>query len=158
MLFSPMLFYMICPVMPQRQNALINILQRSPCSPIQPYTAPTTLPARPNKIPTHAEPGADTPGASSLINRAFGDGALGTDTRNNTIQIRLNNNTTNNHLAEGSMEGLEVEDKVELADVLEEFIEGLDVDLDEVEEGEGGLGRGRDDDEIERRVVAVGHE
>lgn len=46
------------------------------------------------------------------------------------------------------MEGLEIEDKVELADVLEEFIEGLDVDLDEVEEGEGGLGRGRDDDEI----------
>lgn len=53
------------------------------------------------------------------------------------------------------MQGLEVEDEVELAHVLEQLVERLDVDLDEVQQGQRRLGRRRDDDEVQGRVVAV---
>lgn len=56
------------------------------------------------------------------------------------------------------MEGFEVEDEVELADILEELVESLDIDLDQVQQGERGLGGCRDDYEVEGRVVAVGDE
>ena len=56
------------------------------------------------------------------------------------------------------MQRLEVEDEVQLAHVFEQAVEGLDEDLDQVEQGEGGLRRGGDEDEIERCVVAVGDE
>ncbi|OAQ97517.1 hypothetical protein LLEC1_01948 [Akanthomyces lecanii] len=57
--------------------------------------------------------------------------------------------------SQGGVQRLKVEDEVELADVLKELVERLDVDLDQVDQGERRLGRRRDDDEVERRVVAV---
>lgn len=54
------------------------------------------------------------------------------------------------------MQGLEVEDEVEFADVIEAGVEGFDEDVDEVEQGEGGFGGGGDEDEVEGGVVAVG--
>ena len=56
------------------------------------------------------------------------------------------------------MQRLEVENQIQLADILEQAVEGLDEDLDEIEEGEGGFGGGGDEDEVEGGVVAVGDE
>ena len=56
------------------------------------------------------------------------------------------------------MQGLKVEDEVQLAHVLKQFVQGLDVDLYQVDQGERGLGRGGDDDEEQGRVVTVGDE
>ena len=53
------------------------------------------------------------------------------------------------------MECLEVEDQIQFADIFEEGIESFDEDLDEIEKGERGFGRGRDEDEIEGRIVPV---
>lgn len=55
------------------------------------------------------------------------------------------------------MQGLEAEDQIQFAHVLEQAVQGLDEDLDEVEEGERGFGGGADQDEVEGRVVAVGY-
>lgn len=56
------------------------------------------------------------------------------------------------------MQGLEVENQVEFADILEEAVERLDKDLDKVEQGKRRFGGGADDNEVERRVVAIGDE
>lgn len=53
------------------------------------------------------------------------------------------------------MQGFEVEDQVQLTDVLEQLVEGLHVDLDQIDKGKRRLGRCRDDDEIKGRIVAV---
>lgn len=53
------------------------------------------------------------------------------------------------------MQRLEVENQIQLADVFEQAVEGLDEDLDQVEQSEGGFrGRGYED-EVEGCVVAV---
>lgn len=56
------------------------------------------------------------------------------------------------------MQRLEVEYEIQLADILEQAVECLDEDLDEVEQREGRLGGGGDEDEVEGGVVAVGDE
>lgn len=56
------------------------------------------------------------------------------------------------------MQGLEIENQIELADVLEKAVKGLDEDLNEVEQREWRLSRGGDDDEVECCVVAIGDE
>jgi hypothetical protein len=56
------------------------------------------------------------------------------------------------------MQCFEVEDEVELAHILKEAVEGLHEDLDEIKEGERRFGRGRNDDEIQGCIVAVGDE
>ena len=48
-----------------------------------------------------------------------------------------------------------MEDEVELADIAESPVEGLDEDLDEVEDTEGRLGLVDTEDEVEGGVVAV---
>ena len=53
------------------------------------------------------------------------------------------------------MQRLKVEDQIQLADVFEKAVEGFDEDLDQIEQGERGLRRGGDEDEVERCVVAV---
>ena len=55
------------------------------------------------------------------------------------------------------MQRLKVENQVQLADVLKEAVEGFDEDLDEVEEGERGFGRGGDEDEVEGCVMAISY-
>lgn len=56
------------------------------------------------------------------------------------------------------MQRLEIEDQIQLADVLEQPIQSLDIDLDEVDQGQRALGAGADDDEVQRGIVAVGDE
>lgn len=56
------------------------------------------------------------------------------------------------------MERFKVEDEIELADILEQPIEGLDVHLDQVDQRKRRFGGGRDDDEVESRIMSVGHE
>lgn len=56
------------------------------------------------------------------------------------------------------MQALKVEDEVQLAHILEQLVQRLDVDLDQVDQGERRLGGRGDDDEEERRVVPVRHQ
>ncbi|PNY29958.1 Frataxin [Tolypocladium capitatum] len=53
---------------------------------------------------------------------------------------------------------LKVEYEVQLAHVLKQPVQGLDVDLYQVDQGERRLGRRRYHDEVEGRIVAVGDE
>lgn len=53
------------------------------------------------------------------------------------------------------MKRLEVEDEIQLANILEEAVQGLYEDLDEVKKRERGLGGGRYDDEIQGCVVSI---
>ena len=122
-------------------------------------------PAVPHKVAAHAERCSNTRGAAAIarqavaaVDRPLGHGALRAHARHNAVEARLDDNAANDHLREGGVHGLKVEDEVELADVLKEAVERLDVDLDEVHEGERGLGGGGDDDKVERRVVAIGDE
>jgi hypothetical protein len=72
--------------------------------------------------------------------------------------LGLDHNTANNHLAQRRMQGLEIEDQIQLADILKQAVQGLDIDLDEVDQGQRALGAGAYDDEIQRGIVAVGDE
>ena len=54
------------------------------------------------------------------------------------------------------MHSLEIENQIQLADVVEQAVEGLHEDLDKVEESEGRLGGGADKDEVEGRIVSIG--
>ena len=56
------------------------------------------------------------------------------------------------------MQGLEAEYQVELADGVVELVEGADEDVDEVDDGEGRLGGGADEDEVEGGELLVGDE
>ena len=53
------------------------------------------------------------------------------------------------------MQRLEIENQIQLTDVFEKAIEGLDEDLDQIEQGEGCFGGRGDEDEVEGCVVAV---
>lgn len=75
-----------------------------------------------------------------------------------SVELGLDDDAADDHLTQGGMQGLEVEDQIQLAHVLEQAVERLDEDLYQVEQGEGRLGRGADDDEVEGCVVAVGDE
>src|SRR5690606_38531433 len=63
-----------------------------------------------------------------------------------------------NHLAKCRMKGLEVENQVQLADILEQSIKRFDKHLDEIQQSERTLGRRGYHDEVERRVVAISNE
>lgn len=94
----------------------------------------------------------------ATVHGPLGHGALGAHAGHDAVEVGLDDDAADDHLAQRGVHGLEVEDEVELADVFKEAVQRLDVDLDEVDEGQRRLGRRRDDDEVERRVVAVGHE
>lgn len=116
------------------------------------------LPAGPAKVaPERQARRAQTP-RPRLVDRPLGDGALRAHAGDDALEVGLYNDAADDHLAESGVEGLKVEDEVELADVLKEAVEGLNVDLDEVEQSQGALGRGGDDNEVEGGVVAVGDE
>lgn len=78
------------------------------------------------------------------------------DTRDDFLQCSLYDYSTNDHLAQNGMQGFEAKDQIELADILEQSIEGLNKDLDEVQQGKRRLGRGGDQNEVECSVVSVG--
>lgn len=122
-------------------------------------------PAVPHKVAAHAERCSNARGATAVtrqavaaVNRPLGHGALRAHARHDAVEARLDDDAANDHLSKGGVHGLKVEDEVELADVLKKTVKRLDVDLDEVHEGERGLGGSGDDDEVERRIVAVGDE
>ena len=54
------------------------------------------------------------------------------------------------------MHSLEIENQIQLADVIEQAVEGLDEDLDKVKESERGFGGGADKDEVEGCIVPIG--
>lgn len=83
---------------------------------------------------------------------------MGFDALDDVLELCFDDHTTDYHLAQCRVQGLEVEDQVELAHIFEEAIERLDEDLDEVEERERRFGRGADYDEVEGCIVSVGHE
>jgi hypothetical protein len=108
----------------------------------------------PDKVAAHTEASAQSR-APRLVDRPLGHGTLGPDPRHDPVEVRLYDHATDNHLGQGGVQALKVEDEVQLAHVLEQLVQRLDVDLDEVDQGEGRLGGRRDDDEEERRVVPV---
>lgn len=83
---------------------------------------------------SHAQPGAQSR-ASRLVDRSLCDGALCSHAGHYAVQVRLDDDAAYDHLAQGRVEGLEVEDQIELADVLEQLVQRLDVHLDQVEQG-----------------------
>ncbi|KAJ8112807.1 hypothetical protein OPT61_g4912 [Boeremia exigua] len=114
-----------------------------------------SLPPRPQPpAPPHAYP-AGTP-KLALVDGPLGHAALALDPLNNPIKLCLDHYPPDNHLAQGGVQRLEVEDEVELAHVLEQAVQSLDEDLDQVEQGQRRLGGGGDDDEVEGGVVALG--
>lgn len=112
---------------------------------------------RPDKVPAHTKASAQ-PRAPRFVDRPLRYGTLGLDARDDPIEVRLYHYTADDHLGQRGVQALEVEDEVQLAHVLEQLVQRLDVHLDEVDQGEGRLGGRGDDDEEERRVVPVGHE
>lgn len=80
------------------------------------------------------------------------------DALDHLLQLRLHHHAAHNHLRQASVQRLKVEDQIQLAHILKQPVQGLDVDLDQIDQREGRLGRGGDDDEVEGRVVAVGDE
>lgn len=118
---------------------------------------PNHLPTRPYEIPTHTQ-ARTQPRTPSFVDWSLGDGALGSDAGDDAIHAGLDDDAADDHLAQGGVQGLEVEDEVQLADVLEQLVQRLDVHLDQVQQGQGRLGGRRYDDEVQRRVVAVRHE
>jgi hypothetical protein len=112
----------------------------------------------PHKVPTHPLKSRPQPRTPPLVHRPLGHRALRPHPRNDPIRARLNHHATDNHLAQRRVQRLEVEDEVKLAHVLEQAVQRLDVNLDDVDEGQRRLGRRRDDDEVQRRVVPVRHE
>lgn len=111
----------------------------------------------PHKVPTHTEASAQ-PCAPRLVDGPLGHGALCPNSRDDPIKIRFYHHAANDHLRQGGVQALEVEDEVELAHVLEELVQRLDVHLDQVDQGERRLGGRGDDDEEKRRVVPVRHQ
>lgn len=56
------------------------------------------------------------------------------------------------------MQSLEIKDQIQLADILEQPIESLHIDLYQIYKRQRRFGRGGDDDEVQSSVVAVGDE
>lgn len=125
----------------------------SPSPKAHPYTSPTT----PNQVarPSKRAQADSNPDATSLIDRPFRHLALTLDAVDYPLERRLDDDPTDDHLGQGSMQRFEVEDEIELAHVLEQAIQGLDEDLDQVQQRQGRFGRGADQDEVEGRVVSV---
>jgi len=54
------------------------------------------------------------------------------------------------------MQRLKIEDQIQLAHILEQSIQRLDIHLYQIDQRQRALGARADDDEVEGRVVAVG--
>lgn len=111
----------------------------------------------PDKVPAHTKASAQ-PRAPRLVDRPLRHCTLGLDPRDDPVEVRLYHHAADDHLGQGGVQALKVEDEVQLAHVLEQLVQRLDVHLDQVDQGERRLGGRGDDDEEERRVVPVCHE
>ena len=80
------------------------------------------------------------------------------DATDDLFQARLHDDAPNDHLSQNGMQRLKTKNEIQLADVGKEAVQRFDKDLNEVDEREGGLGRRADEDEVQRRIVAVGYE
>lgn len=119
---------------------------------LEPASSPS-----PDKVPAHTEACAQSR-APRLVDRPLRHRTLGLDPRDYPVEVRLYHHAADDHLGQGGVQALEVEDEVQLAHVLEQLVQSLDVHLDQVDQGERRLGGRGDDDEEERRVVPVRHE
>ena len=114
--------------LPPLRNAWLpaRVLLRPPSPPV------------PHKVAAHTKRRADTrrgAAAAAAVDRPLGNGALRSYARNNAVEICLDDDAANNHLCQGRVHRLKVEDEVELADVLKQTVERLDVDLNKVDKG-----------------------
>lgn len=119
----------------------------------------------PHKVAAHAERCANARAAATVARKVvaavdgpFSNSTLGSYAGHDAVEICFNDNTANNHFRQRCVHRLKVEDEVELADVLEQPVERLDINLDQVDQGERGLGGCRDDDKVECGIVAVSDE
>ena len=78
--------------------------------------------------------------ALGLIDRPFRDGALALHALKYLFQLSFDHDASHYHFSERGVECFEVEDQVQLAHVFEKAVEGQHKDLDEIEEGQRGLG------------------
>lgn len=74
------------------------------------------------------------------------------------VKLCLDDHATDNHFAQCGVQCLEIKDEVQFAYILKEAIKCLYEDLNKVKKGEGRLSRSGNDDKVQGRVVAVGHE
>lgn len=93
-------------------------------------------PARPNEITAHAQ-ARPQPRASRFVDGPLRNGALSLDAGNNAVKTRFDDDAADDHLAQGGVQRLKVEDEVQLADILEQLVQSLDIYLDEVQQGQG---------------------
>jgi hypothetical protein len=130
-----------------------------PHSPAHPNAlAPTKRAAQPAHRGPDGATDPTTPTARVRARGPLGHAPLRAHPLDDALEPRLDDDAADYNLGQRGVQGLEVEDEVELAHVFEHAVEGLDEDLDQVQQGERGLGRGRDDDEVQRRVVPVRHQ
>lgn len=72
-------------------------------------------------------------GITGIDRFAFAFGAFTEpDTVDDLVQTSFNDNTTNDHFTKNSVECFEAKNKVQLADIFEEPIKGLDEDLNKI--------------------------
>ena len=76
-------------------------------------------------------------------------------TINNLVKRCLYDHATNDHFSQASMQGLEVENQIQFANIFEEPVERFNKDLDQIEKGEWRFCGSRDEDEVEGCVVPV---
>lgn len=78
----------------------------------------TTLPTGPQPS-SPPDPHATTAAKLPLVDRPLRDPPLTLDPFHHAVQLRLDDHAAHNHLAQGRVQRLEVEDEIELAHVLE---------------------------------------
>lgn len=104
-----------------RKSAL-QISCRYPLKAYVQHTTPTlTSPPRPNPLPKPTNPTPQP--ARRNPSRPLDNPPLPPNALNNLLPPRLHNHAPNNHLPEGRVHRLKIEDQVELADVFEEPVE-----------------------------------
>lgn len=111
----------------------VDMKRPSVSSPSCPYTV---APSKSSECQTSHNAASSATATSSFVHRSLCDAALGFDCLNHFVELRFNHYSSDYHLSKCGMEGLEIEDQVQLAHVFKETIERLYEDLDEVEQCE----------------------
>lgn len=105
-----------------------------------------------------SSPPSPHPARPARIDRPLRNFALRLHALDNLLSPRLDHHPAHDHLTQHSMQRLEIEDQIQFAHVFEQVIQAFDEDVDQIEESERRFCGGRDDDEVERCVVAVCYE
>lgn len=97
----------------------------------------------PHKVAAHAERRGNPRAAAAVARQAvaavdgpLGNSTLGAHAGHDAVEICFNDDAADNHFRQRRVHRLKVEDEVEFANVLEEAVERLDIDLDQIDEGE----------------------